>query len=886
MLQLYKLPLLEILDISRNKIRKISGEVKNLTSLRVFSIMYNRIDELPPELAEMSKLQILKVAENPLRFKLKKVIEAREAEVAPLEMNENEKEIAVTAEIKRHLRETQPIVTPVEVEPGTESGESVLDTPKPLKRVPSSRFPVKPSMNGIDVVPDMAAKSPGNSKPPPIPTRSHYRIASGQNGSTIRRPSISPLAIESEQNRSNSESVLQASVVARSKRMGMMRKQKSDLEPVEEIRNNRVSHLRGVSHGSVLRSRSSNAASPGGGLASPVSPKDGRTQRNVYFRRLSSLPEQKQEADWRSPVVEGAKGILYALYQIHPQISGLISVIKGRDSKRTSLELTYYNASSHVDRLNDALEQADLLEEEDEDAVERCENTVQRDCASCIMAYSHVISQLQENAKRIVAGADARYVRTLMLLLYGSMIEIKNAVQNFDVKVRLQETPVRHKPVKGFQTIEEEFSPPTGVIRSSTPTKNRPGTAVRAGARLRSDTAFQNSIPKSSADYLPNQSHLQSQNGLMFQGPMYPYGASTMANPYSSNAFFPHHGGLANSAADYPLGSRSRSNSRSITAVTLTNSSMASSLTNTPRSGESFNLPVFQNPPRVNPMTGLSDAQEESNFESIFLALSRAYDSALQALPIARRQFSRCAEIADEERQPKENREVWRNLVWRCKACLEVSEQLHLRLVNMKVKDTSNNGRNDRSFWQLTKSFTQSFIDLVAEMKEAKSLRLLSQDIVVILRPVQKASREAVRLIDSSPWAYLTEAGSQPFAPPLITNGMMNGYFGNSAQVANAPYTNGFHQPHHYPMHQSNASPQVPPPTSVQVAMQGVSPSSVALPATPLSAALGPAAQATIPSTPASAYGDSFFRGDVFARADAVLGMQQQNANLTFNSRR
>jgi RAM signalling pathway protein len=883
---LYKLPLLEILDISRNKIRKISNEVKNLTSLRVFSVMHNRIDELPPELCDMSKLQILKVAENPLRFKLKKVIEAKEAEVASLEMNDNEKEIAVTAEIKRHLRESQPIITPVDSEPSTELGESVLETPKPLKRVPSSRFPVRPSMNGIEVSADLTSKSPNQSRPPPIPTRSHYRIASGQNGSTIRRPSISPLVNGNESTRSNSENVLQASAAARSKRMGIMRKEKPDLEPVEEIRNNRVSHLRGVSHGSVLRSRSINAVSPGGGLASPISPKDGKRQRSVYVKRLSSLPEQKQEPNWRSPVVEGSKGILYALYQLHPHISGLISVIKGRDSKRTSLELTYYNASSHVDRLNDALDQADSLLDEDEDAVERSEKNVQRDCASCIMAYSHVVSQLQENVGKIVAGAEARYVRTLLLLLYGSMIEIKNAVKCFDVEVRVQETPTRSNTVKGFQTIEEEFSPPTGVVRSSTPTRNRSGTAPRQVSRLRSQTAFQNSIPRTVADYPPNQP-LQPQNGPPFQANLYPYGASAMANTYSSNAFFPHHNSSTTSAADYSLSLRSRSNSRSTNGIALTNSSMASSLANTPRSGESFNLPVFQNPTQVNPMTGLSDAQEESVFEAIFLALSRAYDSALQALPIARRQFARCAEIAEEDRRPKEVRDTWSNLLWRCKACLEVSEKLHLRLINMKVQDSTNNGRNDRAFWQLTKSFTQSFIDLVAEMKEAKSLRLLSQDIVVILRPVQKASREAVRLIDSSPWAYLAEAGSQPLAPPLlIPYGGMNGYFTNNLHNSHNGYPNGFHQQQH-PAQQWNPSPQALSLTSVQAAMQGISPSSVALPATPLSAALGPAAQATIPSTPAIAYGDSFFRGDVFARADAVLGMQQQqNGGMTFNSRR
>lgn len=854
----------------------------------------------------MSKLQILKVAENPLRFKLKKAIEVREAEVAQLEMNENEKDLAITAEIKRHLRDSQPIVTPVEPESEKDLGESVLETPKPLKRVLSSRFPGKPSVNGVEAMAELTSKSPSQSKPPPIPTRSHYRIASGQAGSTVRRPSISPQVNGNDSIRSISESVLQPSGVMRSKRMGIMRKERTDLEPVDEIRNNRVSHLRGVSHGSALRSRSNNITSTGGTLKSPGSPKDGKRQRNHYIKRLSSLPEHKQELNGRRPVVEGSKGILYALYQLHPHISGLISVVKGRDLKRTALELTYYNASSHVDRLNDALEQADFLQVDDEDAIERSETTVQRDCASCIMAYAHVISQLQENVRKIVAGADARYVRTLMLLLYGSMIEIKNALKSFNVEVRTIETPVRYDTVKGFHAIEEEFSPPTGVIRSSTPTKNPPGIAARQISRLRSDTALQHSIPMTVTDYPPNFPSLQSNHGSPFEANLQQYGTPAMLNPYSSNhGYFPHHSNSTNSTADYSTSLRSRSNSRSTNMMILTSSSMASSLANTPKSGESFNLPVFQNPIRVNPVTGLSDAQEESIFESIFLALSRAYDSALQALPIARKQFAHCAEMAEEDRKPKEVREIWNNLLWRCKACLEVSETLHLRLVNMKVKDNMNNGRNDRTFWQLTKSFTQSFIDLVAEMKEAKAMHLLAQNVVIILRPVQKASRDAVRLIDSSPWAYLTEAGSQPLIPPpLITNGVMNGCYATNPYTG---YSNSFqpqqqqqHQ-YHAPPHLNNYNngfvPNASPLTSIQSSMQGVnvgvgvSPSSVALPATPLSAALGPAAQATIPSTPATtAYGDSFFRGDVFARADALqqqqMQIQMQNGTLTFNPRR
>lgn len=106
--QVFKLPLLEILDISRNKVSKISDEVRKLTALRVFSIMQNRLDDLPLGLADMNKLQILKVAGNSLKYPLRRVLETKEAEVASLSMTVTEKEVAVTAELKRFLKSRQP----------------------------------------------------------------------------------------------------------------------------------------------------------------------------------------------------------------------------------------------------------------------------------------------------------------------------------------------------------------------------------------------------------------------------------------------------------------------------------------------------------------------------------------------------------------------------------------------------------------------------------------------------------------------------------------------------------------------------------------------------------------------------------------------------------
>ena len=104
--------MLEILDLSRNKISRIPDEVRKLTSLRVFSIMQNRLDDLPAGLADMNKLQILKVAGNPLRWPLRKVLENTEAEMAPSGMTDNEKEVAVTAELKIFLKNRMIATTP------------------------------------------------------------------------------------------------------------------------------------------------------------------------------------------------------------------------------------------------------------------------------------------------------------------------------------------------------------------------------------------------------------------------------------------------------------------------------------------------------------------------------------------------------------------------------------------------------------------------------------------------------------------------------------------------------------------------------------------------------------------------------------------------------
>ncbi|KAL4755257.1 hypothetical protein BDW72DRAFT_56614 [Aspergillus terricola var. indicus] len=799
-----KLPLLEILDLSRNKISQLPEEVKKLTSLRVLSVMQNRLDDLPLGVSDMNKLQILKVAGNPLRYPLRKVIETSEAEIASSMMSDNEKEVALTAELKRYLKARQP-VTPSDFESNNES-DGILDTPKPVKRGVSSRFPVIPSTgDGAD------PKSPSLSRPPPIPLKSHYRIASGHGGALqiLQRPG--PIHGANERNRSNSEGIIQASFATRSKRMGVISRKNTDLGTLDEMRPYRNSHLRGLSYGSILRTRPSISNS-----SSPSSPRERRRARDGFVNRMSSLPEHKGERETGDPIIESAKGILFALFQVQSHVYALINVIKRDDHRRNSLEIVFYNASTHVDRLNEALENAENSRADDAEPMRASYEAVKRECETCIIAYSHVGTQLRNSLDRIVANGDSRYIRSLMLMLFGSVVELRNACACLEVPVGNRLRPTGKPPVP--EISRESADSDRYHCSTVTPTRGRePSFSTR---RLRSDTTI-----------------LHPQTNM--HGPL--PASATFQSAVSSPGFAP---------TPFSYGARSRSSSRSNHINTSVPSSLA-----TPRSGESFPPMPTSVIPKINPLTGLDEIEEERIFEKIFYQLTAAYTAALQALPVARRHFARNLEVAEHNREFEDIQMLWNNLIHRCRVCLEVSEALGLRLSNMKVKEPGGGMRNQREFWQLCKAFMQSFVELVTDMREVRSMHLLPSEVIVILRPVQKASREAGRLIEASPWSYLADLapGNGPpaiYGPPLPSQ--------TSQQQQHHHHHHHLHHHQHHPQLNTNMSP------------------SVALPATPLSAALGPAAQATVPSTPASAYSDKFFEGDVFQRADSLLSMPNQ----------
>ena len=476
---LCELKALEILDLGRNQLRVLPNEIAQLTSLKVLSVPKNQIRELPLCLADMGSLQVIKFEGNPISFPPRDALQPQagsppndgprgDAEVG---------EVSITMNIKKYLR--AHAANGRSESEATEDERSDAGEPprQPLKRVVSGRFPIK--VNGSD----MSEKwSPNLGRTPPIPSRSHQRGFS-QQSTAIRRPSVLPLTIgnANERVRSNSESVPRAErSESRQRRMGIVSKKASELGTLEEADpNNRFSHYRGLSHGSAM-------------TGAPIPPQsnivatDQTPNRPMYIRRLSVLPERRRESRIVDPMVEAAKGVLYSVFQVHPLIQAVMSLTNDGSAKRSSLEIVVYNTNVHVQELEQEIQKHDSMGGVEElDPTSQENENVQRACQTLIGAYGHVCVQLAENIDTLVDDGDPRYIRTLMMMIYHSIMEMRAtliAVHN----ERRRSQPMNGEYVEAGNTIrpyQREPSAPPSVSRPPY-TRSRNGTMIHNPVNL------------------------------------------------------------------------------------------------------------------------------------------------------------------------------------------------------------------------------------------------------------------------------------------------------------------------------------------------------------------------------------------------------------------
>lgn len=679
-----------------------------------------------------------------------------------------------------------------------------IETPRAL-----SRFPVQFRKYGHNTSESESAselRSPGFAKPP-LQARSHYRVPSSQNNvllqnAALRRPGLAPLSLGNERNRSNSESILQATQNTRNKRMGIVPKKQTDLTVLDETRANRNSHhLRGQSHGSALRQ---------GKRAGDVSPSNmtslhsNEDQRGMLGRPLSSLPQQRQQNLPRTRTIEAAKGILYSLNLVHHHLGILFPVIKEGKPKRSSLERVFHNAAIRVEHLDQELNKCTRDAAQALEFTQTSRKAVRQATHACILTHEPIAQLATRSTGYLAQDGDPKYVRTLMLLLYGSLNEIYNSNQ----------ASGRNRPAKNAQKVNvKQVSQIIANASEGESSKNRDDSVTPTRDRPKPERR------RNGGGVQPCSSHIDLHGAL---------GTQTAVPLY--------------------LNGRSRSNSRAGTF----HGSTSSSVVNTPRSGESFSSARLATRSRSGSVAMMPDQariekEQRVQFEQIFVILRKSADQGLQIIPQLQPFFSDAAEASQRKYTHEKIRELWLTLVNRNRTCLNMSEKLKKRLSTIKLNDPE--ARNAMDFWRLVKDFVDSYSSLLASLREARLLNLVPSEMRHQVRPVHKSATEAATLITNSPWNRLTFEVEPHTQPP---------------SRAQTPAPNGYQAHQQHRTRGSGGSNAVP----------SYSPYTPSVPATPLSAALGPAAQATVPATPASASLNRSFEGDVFQRADSLLNLQ------------
>lgn len=281
------------------------------------------------------------------------------------------------------------------------------------------------------------------------------------------------------------------STSVRNKRMGMLTRKPVDASVAEAQAEKKLSHLRGMSDGAALQNGKAGSA-PATDSSTPTSPVDGasgdhRDRSTTFIRRLSSLPEGKRKSQMDDPYFGLARGVLYALDQLNTPLKRVIGTT--RDGARSDLQKAFSQVYGATNMLDQLLNRANSNDEEiDEEEQSKIAEAVSMSCEQCMYAFEQLALALQADLKKLILESEQPCVRTVMHMLYASLIEIRNSCSKLGLEPDPAPIVVAERKPRGRYLSPAPNHPLTSLrVREQTPThvvtrsnsRNRPLPAPR-----------------------------------------------------------------------------------------------------------------------------------------------------------------------------------------------------------------------------------------------------------------------------------------------------------------------------------------------------------------------------------------------------------------------
>lgn len=206
----------------------------------------------------------------------------------------------------------------------------------------------------------------------------------------------------------------------------------------------------------------------------------------AYFRRLSMLPTSTISKTVPVTLLEFAdaiRGILFSLSQIYSALRQFV-VFASQDRLPAPIARLMGTADGTMSDLINALDRFDSLSRRGTPSP-----NIVRDifiaCRESVGTFKQLVAALGPQLKSLIATADVRYTRTLLLMLYGSMGEIANS-WNAVSPLLAEITSIGDDPSLATLILQPPTPSPTlSSSSSSRPSNGGPGTLYRARSKTR-----------------------------------------------------------------------------------------------------------------------------------------------------------------------------------------------------------------------------------------------------------------------------------------------------------------------------------------------------------------------------------------------------------------
>ncbi|KAL1747512.1 RAM signaling pathway protein-domain-containing protein [Schizophyllum fasciatum] len=529
---------LDTLDISHNKIRRLPEEPGELVHLRVFCLSKNKLTKLPHYMTQLNKLEVLKIDKNPITYPPKHILEPGEGATGQAMVDWVES-------VQRFLFADSPRKASVD-STSTSSADLLLDDSRDSLqdtmcwsrlRKGNTEFDagVTPHARSFSVDSTLSASStesfqevepPTSARLPPLhlgilqsqdaepsPTRSFY-LPSPADSVTFfddEEPSSSSLKSppssaddQHNRNRSFAEGVKAASSGSDFQfKQGLPDLSTARLNFTKKQTHNTNHTARKPSYGLddypmpspvSTRKDSSSSISSTSRIVRPFTrdrppPSPPRAipsmaiERNSYFRRLSSLPKAAITRSLPQPLVclmDCARSILFAVVQIHLALDRYTTF--PIDERLSSLlKKVAEPAQAEMMSLTSALDRFDALSRKSQPPPAVCRGVVES-CRDTVSAFGRVVGVLPLQLK-VINTDDVRFLRSMLLTLYGATAEISTAWQTLMSQmdgIRPLLRVRRHHPGSASEPSSSStaFHYPSKPVRPGPPLRTHTGSST------------------------------------------------------------------------------------------------------------------------------------------------------------------------------------------------------------------------------------------------------------------------------------------------------------------------------------------------------------------------------------------------------------------------